>query len=365
MKTLELIHKLKDDAKRDWERFLKSPKNKELFGDDDEKPRDFKDKTFLYIASYEGDVGIRPVPSGTTVWNSPNIELYNSSGELIPTNELAKGQKHRIEVKVHNDGDMTCNSCIVELFICNPSLGFNRPSATQIGIQSVNVLGHDEALVNFDFIPDEEDVGHRCLFARAYSYVTVDMPDSAETFFPRTDRHIGQQNCNIISQGNEFEFNIVNTLQIEQANIRLKITQNKTLVQNFKLKGLADLNTTKRKFTAKRFLVLKNKESKLKTTQNFKTNKTESKTTKYLIVKLIIYLISLLWKSKIDTEKYEEIKKDGKNTWAHEFTPGVNKMTLRIPYFFIFKKSATIFNIEAIDVNTKASIGGITLIVKG
>lgn len=66
----------------------------------------------------------------------------------------------------------------------------------------------------------------------------------------------------------------------------------------------------------------------------------------------------------INTTRFEEIKRNDDNIWAHEFTKGINKVTLDIPYFFIWKKKATIFEIEVTDVKTNESKGGITLISK-
>ena len=370
MKALELIKKLKEEAQKDKEKFQRSSKNKEMFEGVDEKPDDFKDKTFLYIRATNSDQGTRPLPTGTVFWNSPDVELYDSNGVLIPTNELAENQDHTIQVVVHNDGDMTCNSCTVDLFICNPSIGFDRVNATQIGIESIMVTGHHTGVANFDFRPTQENVGHQCLFARAYSYVNGDLPDNGDQFSIRTDRHIGQQNISVVSQGTNFEFLVAPLMQAESANLILQINQNKKPIKEFNFNAFENLKETKRTIGTKRFQVVREIGIPQATNQqlvNFKkidTRRILRRPAANFIMRLIMLLIAPFRKRKYDPNRFEKVQPVSDNTWRYKYQKGDNKLLLDIPYMFLGKNKATVFDIEMIQEENNESVGGLTVIIK-
>jgi len=376
MKTLELINKLKKDAVNNKMRFIKSPENKKLFRDI-KKPGDFKDKTFLYIRATDTDTGNRPLPAGTRYWDSPDIELYDSNNNLIPTNKLNKNESYTINVLVHNDGDMTCNTCTVDLFICDPTIGFNRVNATQIGIQSIIVLGHNTEVASFNFIPTVENLGHQCLFSRAYSYVNGDLPDSGDIFSTSTDRHIGQQNLNVINQGTKFEFLLAPEFQ--KAKMRLKLTQNKKSTKELKIKTLKNLNISTKTIPVNKFVFFKNINPHIKELEKIpgtvnitprnkeflRTNKPGIKhSARNFPARILMPYIERLIPKKIDTKKFDLIKQVAENSWEYNYKGSIDKITLKIPYLFTKRNSAAIFDIEMINEETHKSIGGLTIIVK-
>jgi hypothetical protein len=363
MKPIELVKKLEADKKAAKERFYKNPQNRENYGNKEHKPEEFKDKTFLFIRSSDTDNGCRPLPAGTAYWNSPDIELYDSAGTLIPTNQLVLNQHFTINVLVHNEGDMTCNSCIVELFICNPSIGFDRAHATQIGIQTTSVMGHHTATVSFPFTPGNENLGHQCLFARAYSYVSADMPISANQFNPPVDRHCGQQNLSIINQGTSFEFMVFQAKNIEPQKLTLKLTQNKAPLKGHKLIEINRFEPTAKPIQVNQFKFLKNISSDKKIVQT--KNVINEIPEKNIFIRLFKYILSLFTKKKTDTVQNIEMIAVGNNTWKQEFTGVQNKVTLKIPELSLGKNEATQFEIEMINEKTGESIGGLTIIVKG
>jgi hypothetical protein len=200
--------------------------------DDRGKGREgFRDSTFLYIKAVDSDTGQRPIPAGTLFWNSPHVELFE--GEvLIPTNQLKEGQDYTIEVTVTNGGDLEAASCSVDLFICNPSLGFNVAAGKLIGVRHAGVGPHGVASVRFNYTASAGDIGHRCLFARAYSVSTRDYPSDASALNAAEDRHIGQQNLSIVQQGTALPVDLAPMTQ-ERFSIAL-VRQNsarKTLTQ--------------------------------------------------------------------------------------------------------------------------------------
>jgi hypothetical protein len=318
MNTKELIAKLRAEKRSARDRFYKYPENKEIYGNKERKPEEFKDKTFLFIRATGTDTGARPLPGGTIFWNSPDIELFSPAGLVIPTNQLETNNKYCITVLVHNEGDMACNSCIVELFICNPSIGFDRPHATLIGIQNVSVQGHNTVVARFDFTPGLENLGHQCLFARAYSYASADMPDSAEQFNTTTDRHIGQQNLSVINDGTTYEFMVFLPGKIKKQAMSLKLTQNMTLPQNQKMNFLLKYRPTGKVIAANRIPVMKNNGpvTEFKLSQNRDPNPP----VKSFFIRLLLFILSLFFKKRIDTSRYEIIKPEADNTWTTEFT---------------------------------------------
>lgn len=348
MKTIELINKLKSDRIAAKKKFYKNTELRQAFRDNKEKPGDFKDKTFLYIRATDTDLGARPLPSETVFWNSPDIELYDSLGIQIATNQLELNKNFVIKVLVHNDGDMNCNSCIVELFICNPSIGFDRSHATQIGIQSISISGHSNAMANFNFTPGNTNLGHQCLFARAYSYVSADIPSSADQFNTVLDRHIGQQNISVINQGTTFDFFIVNKFQ--QRNYILKLLQIKKSLENNKLHEISKLKITNRNIPINNFVLKRNLDIiNIDAIPNH----------------INYHVISTIRTTRRRPE-FEKINFDNiRNIWEDNFDRGLHKISLEIPNLNLKKDQATKFEIKLIDPITGVVNGGITLIVKG
>lgn len=166
--------------------------------------------SFLYIRSYDGDNGNRPF-GGITFWNSPDI---NISPVTLPedfTTTLKSGNTYNINVRVHNRGDMIVYNPKMEFFLTDPTLGFNTTVAKKIGTTVVpgNVLQLGTNQVNFAwFVPPEEE-GHKCFFARTYSFSPLDIPVDLNGLDPTLDRHIAQKNLNFVPQGSAYMFNIV------------------------------------------------------------------------------------------------------------------------------------------------------------
>ncbi len=82
-------------------------------------------------------------------------------------------------------------------------------------------------------------------------------------------------------------------------------------------------------------------------------------------MRLIMIIISIFKKRKIDNTRFKEIKPIATNTWTYNYIKGNNKVTLDIPYIFLLKNRATIFEIEMTNEETGESVGGLTIIVKG
>jgi hypothetical protein len=54
-----------------------------------------------------------------------------------------------------------------------------------------------------------EESGHKCLFARTYSFSPLDKPFDLHLLNPRVDRHIAQKNLNFVPQSTPYSFNLI------------------------------------------------------------------------------------------------------------------------------------------------------------
>ena len=74
------------------------------------------------------------------------------------------------------------------------------------------------AAAEFAYTVPPTESGHKCLFARCFSFSPLDLPIDDFALDPRLDRHVAQQNLNIVGQAQAFAFNLVHT-----PNARLRI----------------------------------------------------------------------------------------------------------------------------------------------
>ena len=211
------------------------------------KPDHFRESSFLYIRSYNGDTGIRPF-SGINFWNSPDITINPISNSSINTTELHGGNTYNIRCRLHNRGDLMIPYPKVEFFLTDPSLGFNTTVAKLLGLTQLQGLllpaSNDEALMRYT-VPASE-AGHKCLFARTYSFSPLDKPFDLHALDPRLDRHIGQQNLNIIPQGSTYTFNLVHqpnameTIEFRPLTVRQVMILQHPALQELKITALKD-----------------------------------------------------------------------------------------------------------------------------
>lgn len=171
-------------------------------------PRDFKDSSYLFIRSYEGDNGTRP-GANVAYWRSPDLNVSPVSSLNSYTTELNVGTLYNIKCLVHNRGDLMVPSAKVEFYLVTPSLGFDTRFAKKLGLTSTWVDCYGSAEVNIQYLIPPADAGHRCLFARVFSFSPLDIPVHDTLLNPIQDRHIGQKNLNIAAQQSQMQMNIL------------------------------------------------------------------------------------------------------------------------------------------------------------
>lgn len=309
----------------------------------------FNPATFLYIRSYDGDVGARPVPSGVICWQSPDIEIYKD-GILVDTaNPLEPGLNYTIRVTVRNDGDMDCNSCMVDVFITHPSVGFTVNGNLRLGLGCAAVAAHSFSDVDFSFTAIEEMCGHKCLFARAYNLTTNDYPTDWDHFYSREDRHIAQQNINIVREGETIGFNVVVGRGTSTKGFDITLTKHtKSFSKDQSLLKRFAINT-RRAVPLEAFEVKKLEKLPVETGINIKGGRGP---------------IAAKKTNKIEQALVpKEIQRIKKNLWRDSLQQGTTQMNLRVPIFGLKDNEAVPLELSVKDPETGRIIGGITLLV--
>ena len=149
-------------------------------------------KPELVCRTYAGDGGARPLAPGIVFWESPDIWVVAPDGSAIPV----AGQVNQVKVHVWNLGLAPCYGVHVELFWCNPSVGVNLASATQIATtQTISLNAGEHRVLSFDWTPSFVNNGHECLVAQVYDPIADTM---VAPFNPVQDRHVAQRNVNVL-----------------------------------------------------------------------------------------------------------------------------------------------------------------------
>ena len=179
---------------------------------DRKPPEDYQDTSFLYIRSYIGDTSMRP---GLNVpyCRSPDLNVSPVSSLYSYETELNVGTLYNINCVVQNAGDLTVPSAKVEFYLVTPSLGMDTRFGKKLGVTSTWVNSYSSSEVNMQYLIEPSDAGHRCLFARVFSFSPVDIPIHDTLLNPRIDWRIGQQNLNIAAQGTQMQLNILHMPQ--------------------------------------------------------------------------------------------------------------------------------------------------------
>jgi hypothetical protein len=64
-------------------------------------------------------------------------------------------------------------------------------------------------------VPPEE-AGHKCFFARTFSFSPLDKPHDVFALDPVNDRHTGQKNLHIVAQGAAYKFSLIHLANAEE-----------------------------------------------------------------------------------------------------------------------------------------------------
>lgn len=189
-----------------------------LFGRDDRRkgPDDFVESSFLYMRSCDADTGSRPIPC-PAFWLSPDLSVAPLSNLGVPTRQLQAGHTYRLTARVRNRGDLIVPSAKVEFWLVTPSLGFDTRFAKKIGVSAAMVMPYGATEVGLDYTVPPTLSGHRCLFARVFSFAPLDIPVDDYALNPVIDRHVAQLNLDIVAQGATFRLDWIHHRNAKEA----------------------------------------------------------------------------------------------------------------------------------------------------
>lgn len=193
-----------------------------LFRQDDQlerrPPRRFKESSFLYVRSFDGDNGSRPF-ANQVFWLSPDIQVSPITNLAAYTRTLNAGESYNLRCHIRNRGDRVVPSAKVEFWLTDPTLGFDTRFAQHLSlgrVPSAWVNPNNTGVVDFIYPVPPTEAGHKCLFARVFSFSPLDVPVENTRLDPRIDRHIAQLNLNIVQQGQPFQFNWIQAPNAQQ-----------------------------------------------------------------------------------------------------------------------------------------------------
>lgn len=197
-------------------------------GDDERKneENEYDAKTFLYIRTNPADDGSTPLPAGLPFWISPDITIKRPGGG--PGDEAYSGENTNVEVIVTNAGGIDAKNAYVEVFIADPSTAFTPQTATKIGDQFIDVLGHNIFPASIPWTPTDMDTGHKCLLARVCLSSPPDCYVNHTIFDVVGDRHVAQRNVHIIQlskNSQSFGFIVVNPFNEQKGQFALKVKE--------------------------------------------------------------------------------------------------------------------------------------------
>lgn len=196
---------------------------KEFKRRDRRPPQHFRDSSFLYIRSYDADQGVRPF-SNIVHWRSPDLVLSPVTSVGAYTTTLNAGETYLVRCALRNRGDLAVPSAKVELFLTDPTLGFDTRFATNLTLGKVPsawIGSMASAVAEFPWMVPPSEAGHKCLFGRVFSFSPLERPIDPYALDPRIDRHVAQQNLNIVGQAQSFSFKLVHA-PVSRTRIKLR-----------------------------------------------------------------------------------------------------------------------------------------------
>lgn len=161
------------------------------------------------------------IPDGTPWWESMAIWTVPGNDPSGPPGQPIAGQPVYVWAHVLNTGNTPVENATVDFYWANPSVGFNRTTATPIGTSYVSLGARDEAdvLCLTAWIPAFVNGGHECLLAEAFQ-PSLDPLPPGNVFNVPTDRHVAQRNLSVLammgSKMFSFPFEIHNPIRIER-----------------------------------------------------------------------------------------------------------------------------------------------------
>jgi len=115
-------------------------------------------------------------------WNNPEIELFDTAGNLVQSNNLVVGHQYNIRARISNATAFTANAATVHFRMAN--FGAGQPTWQSIGTDQVNVLANSNSWAEIQWVPPI--TGHLCLKAEVTHVEDTVLSNNS-----------GQENCHV------------------------------------------------------------------------------------------------------------------------------------------------------------------------
>lgn len=147
---------------------------------------------WLVIRHAPSDLGLRPIPSGTAYWASPDIWVENQNGIGNPI----AGQDNFLHAKIYNLGAADAAPVKVDFYWADPSLGLGASNMNYIGSEWVEVKSLRSKVVKCTtpWVPIFLNNGHECVMVNCSNHI---LDPIKQPFEPVLDRHVGQRNLHV------------------------------------------------------------------------------------------------------------------------------------------------------------------------
>jgi len=148
---------------------------------------------WLLIRYNATDMGMRPLPSGTPFWASPDISVESSDVLGRPV----AGEPNFLHARVFNLGKAPSSPTRVQFYWGDPSLGLGGATMNLIGTEWVEIPAHASRDVrcNTPWVPVMVNGGHECVMVNTHNPL---LDPIVQPFRAWLDRHVGQRNLTVI-----------------------------------------------------------------------------------------------------------------------------------------------------------------------
>jgi hypothetical protein len=168
------------------------------------------------------------------IWTVPGIDPEGAPGQPIA------GTSCFLWARVHNTGSTAVQDATVRFYWGNPSVGFDRSSATAIGTSFVSLEAGEaqDVLCLTPWIPSYVNGGHECVLAEAFH--PSDPLSAGLAFNVPTDRHVAQRNLSVLMASSTQKMRVHLAFEIHNTSRKARVFELST--QTGKLSDLKSLH---------------------------------------------------------------------------------------------------------------------------
>lgn len=138
------------------------------------------------------------IPDGDPWYLSPNLWTVPGNDPEGPVGMPIAGRPCYVWARVTNRGRTSVTNATVRFYWANPAVGFDRTTATPIGISYVTLPAGEtgDVLCLSPWVPEFVNDGHECILGEAF-HPSLDPLPASNAFNVPTDRHVAQRNISI------------------------------------------------------------------------------------------------------------------------------------------------------------------------